>query len=344
MLFPLRTQVIPAQSFTLGQTIRFTIPRDFFHEIYWLHIPYTMGTAAATAVTEGIYALVQNVRVTVSDGNDTRTIVNCSGRGLANYWAQNEGTLPARTITAQAAYAAGTTGAQVLSLPIPVGVHPSLSGPVGASLLLPAPRFNNDITVEITFGTQANLDSNVSATFAISSATVRLYVSRRSVPANVQLSTFNHELIEYVASFGTSAANQLYDQLPIPGNYTSILLRPYTNNNTPSDAILNGQVALKILDTEIRRGFAADIKDLNDASIEADANTALASQVGVNLDFITDYAFESVFELGSALSVNILQQTGSKLQMILDVNGSSTAQIKFVYHRILGDLSKVQMV
>lgn len=338
MLFARRTDYTPTQSsLALGQTIRFELTREFHIESIFLKIAVTVSGVMATASADKILDLVKKVKFNVSDGARTRTPVDVSGVALIELAKQWQGGIDRRT-----QLAIGGNSATTYNITYPIYfAHPQIDDPIGSTLLLPAPRFNSNPVLEVQFASQAELDTNATPTFAVSALSARCIVNRRQV-TKVNWPTFDTELVELESSYPSTGNNQLYE-LQIPGSYTGILLRGYTSATARGDVMVSGgEFKLQMLGTVIRRFQLLDLQDENDSS--KFRNLAADDFVGgYYLDFLTDKSGQAASDFGSVLDANILSASGARVQLLQDITGGAGVKVKYVTHRIFGDLRKMKL-
>jgi len=339
MIFPKRQDFTSTQTgLALGQTIRFELTREFHIEAIFLYVIATPSAAMATANADNLQAIVNRVQVQVSDGAQNRNVVDCSGPALLELALQWQGGLDRNT-----AANVGTnpsSGAKTLIYPIWFA-HPQLADPVGSVLLLPAPRFNSNPVVSVTFATQAQMDTNATPTFAVSALTAKLIIIRRQVN-RPKFPIFNTELAELSVTYATTGNAQLYE-LQIPGSYTGILLRDFTALTTRgSIQTAGGENRLQLLGTVIRRFDTLDLTAENDLSLRLYPATWNQINGSFYLDFLSDKVGEVSGDLGSVLDANILQASGSRLQLLQDITGGTNVVRKYVTHRIFGNLKDLK--
>jgi len=339
MIFPKRQDFTSTQTgLALGQTIRFELTREFHIEAIFLYVIATPSAAMATANADNLQAIVNRVQVQVSDGAQNRNVVDCSGPALLELALQWQGGLDRNT-----AANVGTnpsSGAKTLIYPIWFA-HPQLADPVGSVLLLPAPRFNSNPVVSVTFATQAQMDTNATPTFAVSALTAKLIIIRRQVN-RPKFPIFNTELAELSVTYATTGNAQLYE-LQIPGSYTGILLRDFTALTTRgSIQTAGGENRLQLLGTVIRRFDTLDLTAENDLSLRLYPATWNQISGSFYLDFLSDKVGEVSGDLGSVLDANILQASGSRLQLLQDITGGTNVVRKYVTHRIFGNLKDLK--
>lgn len=339
MLFQKKTDFLPSvTSAVLGGVYTKEITREFDIESIYIKITAVSSGNIATATADGLLGLLKTVQLSVSDGSRTRNVVNCSGRGLLELANQYLGGLDRNTWAAKdVTSTSGNT--YVLTYPIFCS-HPQIMDPVGSTMLLPAPRYNQNPVLTLTLASQADVDSNGTPTFACSSITIDVIVNRR-VRTILDLPVYDWELVELTQAYGSTGNRQLYE-LQVPGFYTGILMRAYTSATARGDVSVTGGVfSLELLGNVIRRFRLADVQIENDMSIFAQAATGAGSYFtgAYYLDFLTDKLGQDVSDLGSVLDANVAAGSGARLQLLQDITGGAGVQIKYLSHRILGDIS-----
>lgn len=338
MLFPKRQDFTPTQSgLALGSTIRFEMTREFHIEAVYLVVQPTVSVVAATANADALQHIVNRIQVNISDGNQNRNVVDISGAAALELACQWQGGLDRLTASF---IGNNTTGAKTLIYPI-FFTHPQLSDPVGSVLLLPAPRFNTNPVVTVLFSTQSQMDTNATPTFAVSAMTAYLVIIRRQVN-RPKFPIFNTELSELEVAYATTGNAQLYE-LQIPGSYTGIMLRDYTSSAARgSIQTAGGENRLQLLGTVLRRFRVEDVVTENDYSVRLYPATWNNFAGSYYLDFLSDKNGEVAGDLGSVLDANILQASGSRIQLLQDITGGATVKRKFVTHRVFGNLKDLK--
>jgi hypothetical protein len=341
MLFPKRVDFTPSQTHTIGSTVRFEITREFHIDSIYIVVKATPSAGSATNNPDAFPNLLNRVQLTVSDGAQNRNIVDVAGVSLlelANQWI---GGLDRNT--AALVGANPSSGAKTMVYPIFFS-HPQLADPIGSVLLLPAPRFNSNPVLSLTFSTQAQMDTNATPTFAYGSGSVYLVINRRQVN-RPDFPTFNTELAEIQTAYGSTGNAQL-QEIQIPGSYTGILLKDYTDTTSAtgrgSIQVANGENRLQLLGTVLRRFRVEDIQNENDYSVRLYPATWSQFAGSFYLDFLSDKNGEVAGDLGSVLDGNILQASGSRIQLLQDITGGSNVVRKYVTHRIFGNLQKLK--
>jgi hypothetical protein len=197
------------------------------------------------------------------------------------------------------------------------------------------------------------MDQDASPTFSVSSLQYYILINRRQVGID-NWPIFDTELVEATQPYPSTQANALFE-LPTPGSYTGILARGYTGV-APSIArsyntTANGDYKLSVLGTVLRRAQPAFLQAENDiAGIpnwlgytpiidNLGFNTANSALGSVYFDFLNEQSCQSLGDFGSVLDTNGLIKTGARAQILVDVAGGAGVQIKYLWHRIFGNLS-----
>lgn len=342
MLFPKRTDFTPTQTAAtpfLGTTFRFELTREFHIEAIEVVINFTNTAVMATDNADLINALLNRVTMTVADGAQNRNVVDVSGAALLDLSLNWIGGLDAAT----AALYRTDPAAASYTIRYPIWfAHPQISDPIGSTLLLPAPRYNTNPVVTVQIATQAQMDTNVAPTFALSALTCYLVVHRRQVN-RADFPIFNTELQQIDTTY-TSTGTAQRQELPIPGSYTGILLRDRTDGDTKgSIQTANGENRLQILGTVLRRFRVEDVLAENERSLRLNDTATWNNQVGnAYLDFLTDKTGISAGDLGSVLDANMLQASGARVELIQDITSAGAATRQYITHRVFGNLKKLK--
>ena len=187
--------------------------------------------------------------------------MNVSGADLLEYHVQTGGTLDRKTLESIDRNVATT---YEITYPI-YFAHPQLVDPTGSFLMLPVMKYPNDPVLELTFSTQAQMDTNVSPTFAVSALAVELIVNRRIV--NVTAFPYvDWDLTTTEQSFAASSEDARIE-LPAPGSYTGQLYRCYTSATARGDiSSATGIWRIESLGVSFRRWKMAHLQIENDYS------------------------------------------------------------------------------
>lgn len=341
MLFQKRQDFVAQRTGVLiGAVLTQELTREFHCESIFIKLTAIVNGAIATATADGLLGLLKRVQLQISDGSRTRNFVDCSGRALIEYaylalGVLDRGTWAAKDQTATATY--------TITYPI-FAALPQISDPIGSAFLLPFPRFNSNPVLTLTIASQADIDSAATPTFTFSSLTVDILVNRRQVNI-VDFPTLDHEFAESTVAYTASSAAQLYE-LQVPGSYTMIAMRAYTSATARGDvSTTGGEFKLQLLGNVIRRFHLLDIQQENDYSVAPQAATGAGSFfTGLYaLDFLTDRLGQDAGELGSVLDANVLAGVGARIQLLQDIAGAANVQIKYLTHRVFGDLSQLKL-
>lgn len=349
MLFKPQVNQLPQQSgFALGQTINFVIPRDFPLEGFILRLRPTLSAATATAAPEGCFALVQSLRLVVNDGGSSRNVINLDGMWAAQRHLQYGGQLDTATLLAFA-NAFSSTGQKDISIPFFIPPF-SIEDPVRSHFLLNLPRFNSDPVLQVQLGTQAQIDTNATPTFAISAILADLVTYKRfvKVPNWQYLDT---ECFSAVQAYPNNAANQSYD-IPVPGYHFAIGARPYSSATALGDFTQTGGFAvIQALNTFERRIEPANLLKLDQYSQTSDVTAAGVNGIERTLagstfwwDYLTDLNGAGALTLDGVLDTNPFVNVGQGPQVIWDLNGGAGKQIIYLHDRFFGDISAYKFI
>lgn len=348
MIFQKRQDFLPTQSgLNLGQQVRFDIGRTFHIESMVLEATVQVATAAASINPDGLPNIVNRIQLETSDGAQNRKPVDISGPGALEYWLNVSGGLDAST--ASVFRANPGAGTYIIRYPIPFRL-PNMVDPVSSVLLLPTPRFNTNPTLTVSLASLAQMDTHDTTTFALGASLVslRLIVNRRQV-TKAKWPTFNTELSEFEVAYPAIGNNQLYE-LQIPGSYTGFMIRDYGvigagPANLQTRGFIEtpgGENVLSLLGTTIRRFQLADIQAENDYSVRLNPSTWNNLLGSAYLDFLSDGNGMASGDFGSVLNANILQASGSRVDLLQDISGGNGAKRKYLSHRVYGKLRSLQ--
>lgn len=335
MIFAKKQDYVPdAAGLALGAVRAQELTREQPIESIFIRLSFTSTGAIATPTADGLLGLLRRVRLTVSDGARTRIPVDVSGRALIENAALLTGFMTRGTAAAKDAVAAA---AYEIVYPIFFGL-PNLADPVRSTLLLPAPRFNQNPVLELTLANQAEVDGDAAPTFAIAAGvTVSITVNRRVVN-RLDWPFYDTELAETEVAYAATG-RQRYE-LQIPGSYSLVALRTYTSAAARGNVITaGGEISLEMLNTLVRRFRPQDVAAENDLSVNAVAPLGFAGLFA--LDFCTD-SMGDASELGSLFDVNIGAGSGSRAALIQDITGGAGVMIRYLTHRIFGDLAALK--
>lgn len=345
MLFTKRQDYITPVSTSLGATLRQELQRDFHLSRLYIQVDVTTSGAIATATADGLLGLIKRVTLNVTDGANSRNVVDCSGNGLLEYAQQITGGLGRGASIARLKTATGT-----YRITYPVFFEdPRLADPLASQFLLPLPRYISNPVLTIQMASQSDVDSNVSPTFAVSALNVSIITEKREVVIP-NFTTWDWELAEITQNYSASGANQLYE-LQTPGSYTGFLIRSYVDLATRgNNLITNGEIKLQSLGNVVRRFRPEHVEEENDLSkfgqmVSADnaGNNSPMFSGSYFLDFLTDNVGESAADMGSVFDTNIIATSGARPQLLADVAGGTNVKLSFVAHRVFGDLTNFKL-
>lgn len=343
MIFPPQVNVSPSQTVTVGNTLQFPIKRDFAMEGFMLKIVAVTSAAAATIAPEGIFSLVQRLRLVVNDGGSSRNVLNADGMSVVQRHLQYGGNLDTATLSAYSAAFGGTT---TYTIRIPHFIPPlSIEDPIRSAFLLNLPRFNADPVLEVQFGTQAQMDTNATPTLAFSSITVSLVTFKRFVRTDAWR-FIDTDFLTSDVSFTQNLAQQPYN-LPVPGYHFAIGARPYSSATALGDFTQSGGfVTISSLNSFDRRFTPDELQALNYYSLGSDVSTTTnGTQRGIASsvrwwDYLTDLNGAGANTLDGLLDSNPYASIGTGPQVVWDLNGGSGKHIMFMHDRCYGDIEQ----
>jgi hypothetical protein len=358
MLFQQRQDVLkPLTSVAYGERVQLEIPREFFLENIIIHIRATAGASVPTwtgatapnpVPTDGLAGILDNVRLTVATGANTRAVVNCSSAALMQYQRQTNGGVDRWSLYYGCPMLATPwTASQVRDVFFPINfAPPNLDDPVASAFLLPLPRYTANPILEFTVQASAPL-------FATNAPTLqyRVLMNRRFVDVP-NFPTYDTELAENKVTY-PAVGDALPWELPAPGAYTSILALIYNSTGTVRQKweTMGGSGLtpweLKFLGTTLRRHSPWDLSVLADYSAEIFTAGAVASagtfgDHALFWDFLSDKVGSSASDFGSVLDTTPLIAQGARVQLLASIGVAGTI-IKFVSHRVFGDISALKM-
>jgi hypothetical protein len=347
MIFPPQIDVLPSQSATLGNTYRFQIPRNFAMEGFMLVALPTVSGVAATIAPEGVFSLIKRVRLTVNDGGSSRDVLNADGLSVVQRHLQYGGNLDTDTLSAYS-NAFGSTTAKTIRVP---HFFPPLSveDPARSAFLLNLPRFNADPVLEVQIGSQADVDTHATPTFAVSALTLYVVTFKRFVRTDAW--TFiDTDFITSPTPFTTNAPQQKYN-LPVPGYHFAIGARPYSSATALGDFTQTGGfVTISALNSFDRRWTPAELGAMNQYSIGSDvSSTTNGTQRGIAStvrwwDYLTDLNGSGAITLDGLLDSNPYASIGTGPQVVWDLNGGSGKQIVFMHDRCYGNIEQWKLL
>jgi hypothetical protein len=231
----------------LGKTARWQIDRTWPIEeiLIFVNFDVTTGFTTTSPTTPDMYdniaALVQKVNLSVNDGRQPRSVVDCTGIALLEYCSQVGWNIDQATQTLVAA-----SQNPVGALGVPAGkyqacyripcVSPKISEPMRSRMYLPVHTYPQDPVLTLTFNTLAGMSAV--STGAIGTIVVDVMLIRR-VPTPGSEATLRQtagsnptgyidwDLIEQPFTLPLGSATETRLPIAVPGNYMDLLFRQY---------------------------------------------------------------------------------------------------------------------
>ena len=235
-----------ASAACLGTVQKWSFDRTWPVEEIVLHVVFTTGSSAdmansvSSATTpdmfDNILNVIQRINISVNEGNQPRTVVDCSGVGMLEWVSQAGLNLDAATLSMIAlsqGSSVAKSGTYNLTYRIPLA-QPFFGDPLRIRTLLPVHLHRQDPVITLWFNSLTNMGFTAGS---ISNLFVDVQLIRRiptadseatlqKIPASIG-GYISWDLVESQYSTGVgNAAEQRY-QLPIPGSYTALLFRQY---------------------------------------------------------------------------------------------------------------------
>lgn len=342
-LFQSIIDTVPAVSgVTLGQTIRIPLTRDFAREGFQIVLRPTVSAAAATIAPEGVFALVKRVRLTANDGGQNRDLVNADGMSIVQRHLSYNQNLDSDTLTSYS-NAFSTTTAKTIRI-THMFAPGEVEDPARSIFLANFPRFNNDPILEITIGSQADIDTHATPTFAISAMTVEVVDFKRFVTSD-KWTFLKTDFITSEVAYTQNQAAQKYN-IPVPGWHFSIGMRPYSSATALGDISQTGGVfkiqALNVVERVISVNNLIATNQLStpsDMLTTANGTQRAIAATAQFFDYLTDLTGASVTNLDTLLNSNPFVALGTAPQVVGDINGGTGKKIVYMHDRCYGDTS-----
>lgn len=251
MFLPQRFNVFSPQQFAgaglLGTTQKFPLPRTWPIEDIYVRVNFTVSVALALTTNpttpdqyDTILQLIQHINLSVNNGTQPRSVIDCSGVALLEYQehdAQNID-IGTRMVMGQSQTGGLQPANYTLVYRLPM-VDNSVGEPLRSRMYLPVHTYPQDPVLTLTFQNAATMYS----TGTISGITVTvLVVGRQVTPGSektLQQSAstnpngyFDWDLIEtpFIVPLGSGAPIRL--ALPLPGSYSNLMMRHYLGGAT----------------------------------------------------------------------------------------------------------------
>jgi hypothetical protein len=243
----------------LGTTQKYAIDRTWPIEEILLHVNFTVATNLTlfptTAQTpdqfDNVLQLLQHINLSVNDGKQPRSVVDCSGVAMLEYCQQLGLNLPSSTLslaalTAPTSLLSLSTGAVIssgsptlfagsycLTYRIPMA-HPWMGEPLKTRMYLPVHTYPQDPVLTLTFQSAANMYSGggIGNIFVDVQLIRRVPTAASEALLQKTASTnpngyIDWDLIETPFSIAPGIGSEQRFPLPIPGAYTDLILRQY---------------------------------------------------------------------------------------------------------------------
>lgn len=341
------------QNVTLGQTVNINgVLQDSYTSEFVVMVEGVISTAAATAAIEGLPALIQKVNISGPlAGYAPLTPVN----GLSGPMLVEVGQFIRKCISYSWG-ALGSTGKFGVSIPCTF-INPRVSFPWSHMSCLPT-NLMGAVNFNLQMATQAQVDTNATATFATSSLVV--YVQQNeykasSIPAMSPLVPipqvpqgsfqFIPSSLNYVQNTSVQASPQTQQLFP-NGTYMLLLIRSFV---TTSGGVATGRQSITAatgpLDTSITtQGMT--LQDVNQSPKIAATYSTLRKQ---NLDSIEDSLVDgnACFMFNQGLD-KIFQPIQGPNQIPLNYStvttGTTAPRLDFVYQQIFDTMNWLTLI
>lgn len=237
-----------ATNTVLGTTQRWAIDRTWPIEEILIFLNFDVTTAlqpAATPATpdqaDNALQLLQHVNLTVNDGRQPRSVVDCSGVALIEYVSNVGWNLD----TATSLYASLCQNAVGGTNTVPVGTYQvcyripcapmQVGEPLRTRMYLPVHTYPQDPVLTLQFNSLTNLamQAGVIGTVRVDVLLVRRLPTTaseallRSTAGSNPTGYIDWDLIETPFTLPLGSASETRLPLPVPGNYTELLFRQY---------------------------------------------------------------------------------------------------------------------
>lgn len=337
-----------------GQQLAFQAIQDSIVSEFIIGVEGVIGTAAATATVEGLPSIISKVQVggTLTGYQPLTPINGMSGPMLAEC---------AQFIRSNVSYSfgsLGSTGAFGVYIPCTF-LHPRLPGMWRYMSCLPA-KWMGNLTVNVTIGTQAQMDTNASPTLAFTSLSVVIQQNEykvSSIPStlsplvpagSVPSGSFQFvpTTLNYVQNLNPQAGQQQQQLFP-NGTYMLFLIRSFTGTTTatrtPTARQTDGTAGP--IDTSIST-IGLVLQDVNQSPKQAVDWYTMRFE---NLNNITDslVAGNGAMQFNRGLS-DIFQPLIGPNQVPLNypvvLTGTTNPRIDFCYMQLFDAMNWLQLV
>lgn len=336
---------LSSQAFTLGNSNSFALRRESLELEERIIVAFQVTGAPATLNTpDGPPAILKSVLLTGSSGQggSINPVNLLSGADLYEYAQVAYGALPPIETTATTP-ANFTTGFYRFEIPIN-HVQWSLPEPLRYMTCLKAYEMS-DLTLQLNWASQNDIDSNVTPTFVIANASVQVIqkqVYRETIPtefANAVPSVWAKQLYEvkqYDSSLTTNPTFLL--ELSAGGLYQAIMMRAYASTTVKQLTTGAGGAAGPIVS-----GTNQDNITLNDLSTRIKKATSFGSLRAENLRYYLDslvtgnaaFLFNRSGIASNMFDTGQINKTTANIQLITNVITPGTGgKIRLVTERI----------
>ena len=239
----------------LGTTQRWAIDRTWPIEEILIFLNFDITTAVRTATTsatpdqaDNLMQLLAHINLTVNDGRQPRSVVDCSGVAMLEYVSNCGWNLDTATnlFCLMCQNAVGGVAANV----IPVGTYQvcyrvpcapvQVGEPLRSRLYLPVHTYPQDPVLTLQFNSLTNLatQAGVIGTVRVDVVLVRRLPTKqsedklRSTAGSNPTGYIDWDLIETPFSLPLGTASEVRLPIPVPGNYCELLFRQYKGGAT----------------------------------------------------------------------------------------------------------------
>lgn len=362
----------PGDNSLPGTTQRWAIDRTWPIEEIILIVEGVVN-AQLTNLVDGPLAAVSRINLSINDGVQPRSVVECSGVGALEYAMRaglnlDRATLQTWTQSARLGTVAAAMAFRVCYR-IPL-VHPFITEPLRTRMLLDVNNHPQDPVLTVDFNPLASYASAGSLT----SLGAEVVLVRKQMPDALNQSILKSggyipfDLVE--TPFNIAVAGEFRLPVPTPGQYESLLMRVYqgiagpVQSRTPIDAVTTQnsesrwrlETGNRVLhDWRMKHlQCIGDYSGVANTAIQASspnaagpvaANTSWQPASSVMLDFLSN-GVADVSELGGLLDCNSPVKLGLKMEVIGNAAApaAGTHTVYLMGHRLFGDLSAWQAV
>jgi hypothetical protein len=245
----------------LGTSQSWPIDRTWPIEEIVLHVAFTVTTALVMTPTaaatqdayDNILQILQRANLTMTDGKNPRSVIDCSGVGLLEHCSQVGFKLDAATeaLIGSSETVGLPVGAYEITYRIPM-VNPMVGEPLRTRMYLPAHRLPQDPVLKLTFNTVAGMGCSAGVIGAVfcdvqlirrlpTPESERLLLDTAPLDQAGEFKTgyIPFDLVETPYGIPLGSAAEFRAALPVPGNYLSLLMRQYLGGATYSRNVID---------------------------------------------------------------------------------------------------------